>query len=126
MAALLSWLPNLLRRRKREALLAAAQSWPRTSAQMLKSVVVARDPLADGGTTFQDSQVESAFFFVLNGSYFGGHLRSTPVSDSEGFRMLRAVPEDLAVRVRYNPANPDETLTMPADNPDFPFTIWPN
>jgi len=93
---------------------------------MLKSVVVARDPLADGGTTFQDSQVESAFFFVLNGSYFGGHLRSTPVSDSEGFRMLRAVPEDLAVRVRYNPANPDETLTMPADNPDFPFTIWPN
>ena len=125
MAALVSWLPNLLRRRKRDALLAAAAAWPTTTAKLLKSAVVPKDVLAEGGTAVQDSQVESAFYFTLPEGYFGGHLRSTPVSDSEGFRMLRALPEDLEVRVRYNPANPDQAVALPEDNREFPITLWP-
>ncbi len=126
MAGLLTLLPNLLRRRKRDALLGAAAAWPTLPAKLLKSTVVSKDPLAEGDTAFQDSQVESAFYFTFSGSYFGGHLRTTPVSDSEGHRLLRQLPEDTEVTIRYNPANPDQTVTLPADNPNFPAPIWPS
>ena len=126
MAGLLTLLPNLVRRRKREALLRAAASWPTIQARLLKSTVVPKDPLAEEGTAFQESQVESAFYFTISGSYFGGHLRSTPLSDSEGHRLLRQLPEDTEVTIRYNPDNPDQTVTLPADNPGFPAAIWPS
>jgi hypothetical protein len=92
--------------------------------------VLEQDPIATGGSAFQTSQVESQFYFTLggrdDGSYFGGHLRSVLVSDSEGHRLLRALPEDLPVQIRYNPANPDETCAFERDNPGFPFKIWEN
>ena len=125
MPGLLTLLPNLLRRRKREALLSAAAGWPAISARLLKSTVVPRDPVAEEGTAFQESQVESAFYFTLSGSYFGGHLRTRPLSDSEGHRLLRQLPEDTPVTIRYNPANPDQSATLAADNPEFPAPIWP-
>ena len=125
MPGLLTLLPNLLRRRKRDALLSAATSWPATTARLLKSTVVPKDPLAKEGTAFQEAQVESAFYFTLSGSYFGGHLRTMPLSDSEGHRLLRQLPEDTEVTVRYNPENPDQTVTLPADNPGFPAPLWP-
>jgi hypothetical protein len=129
MAALLNWLPLLLRRRRRDQLLLAAEQWPVITARLLKSTVVPLDPLAEPGTAFQESQVEAQFFFTLpgreDGSYFGGHLRSTAASDSEAHRLLRAAPEDTPVQVRYNPADPDQTCAFPTDNPDLPFTIWP-
>jgi hypothetical protein len=129
MAAILNWLPLLLRRRKREQSLAQAASWPIASAKLLKSTMVEKDPLAEGGTAFQDRQVESAFYFTLpnreSGAYFGGHLRSVPMSDSEAHRALRTVPEDTPLLVRYNPQNPDQTVTLAADNEDFPYKVWP-
>lgn len=125
MTGLLTLLPNLLRRRKREALLSAAAAWPTISAKLLKSSVVPKHPLAEKGIAFQESQVESAFYFTLNGSYFGGHLRTTPLSDSEGHRLLHQLPEDAEVTVRYNPADPDQTAALPTDNPTFPAPIWP-
>ena len=125
MPGLLTLLPNLLRRRKRDALLSAAVSWPTITAKLLKSAVVPKAPLAEEGTAFQESQVESAFYFTLSGYYFGGHLRTPPVSDSEGHRLLRQLPEDTEVNLRYNPTTPDQTATLPADNPGFPAPIWP-
>jgi hypothetical protein len=128
MAALVSWLPLLFRRRRREQHLAEAAAWPIVTAKLLGSKVVEQDPLATGGTAFQTSQIESAFYFTLEGhalgSYFGGHLRSTPVSDSEGHRLLRGLPEDTPVRIRYNPANPDQTCAFARDNAAFAFVIW--
>ena len=124
--ALVSWLPTLLRRRKRAALLSAAAQWPTISAKLLKSSVVTRDALAEGGTAFQDSQVESAFYFTLPQGYYGGHLRSVPVSDSEGHRLLRLLPEDLEVNVRYNPDDPDQAVALSEDNRGFPLTLWPS
>ena len=125
MAGPLSWLTNLARRRKRDALLAEAVAWPIYQARLLKSSLVAKDPLAEGGTSFQESQVEAAYYFNLPSGYFGGHLRSAAVSDSEGHRLLRNLPEDPPVNIRYDPASPDRTVALPQDNPDFPATIWP-
>lgn len=129
MAALLNWLPLLLRRRKRDHSLTQAASWPIVTAQVLKSVVVEKDPLAEGGTAFQDRQIESSFYFTLQGSdgtsYYGGHLRSTPLSDTEAHRLIRKLPEDAPVQVRYNPAYPDDNHTLATDNEGtLPITIW--
>ncbi len=121
------WLIRLLRQRKRARALAIAASWPTISARLLSSKVIPKDLAADGGTAFQDRQIESAFYFTLEGSYYGGHLRSTPLSDSEAHRLLKQLPEDLPVTVRYNPANPDQTHTFDTDNQGaLPMTIWPS
>ena len=130
MAALVNWLPLLLRRRKREQSLAQAATWPTVTAKLLKSIVIEKDPLADGGTAFQDRQIESAFYFMLpdreGGSFYGGHLRSTPLSDTEAHRLVRNLPEDTPVTIRYNPANPDEAHALATDNEgSLPITIWP-
>lgn len=129
MPGLFTPISNILRRRKREALLREAANWPVTTAKLLKSSVEEKDSLALGGNAFQDRQVESAFYFTLenhpSGSYFGGHLRSAPLSDSEAHRACRALPEDTPVQVRYNPQDPDQALALPADNPTFPITLWP-
>lgn len=126
---LIDQIPNQIRRRRRESALAAAANWPIGTAKLLSSTVVPKDPSAEEGTAFQTSQIESAFYFTVEGhekgSYFGGHLRSTPVSDSEAHRLLHLVPEGTPVRIRFNPTNPDQTHTYPTDNPNFPFTIWP-
>ena len=121
------WLIRFLRQRKRQRDLALAANWPVTTAKLLGSVVVPKDLAADGGTSFQDRQIESAFYFTLNESYYGGHLRSTPVSDSEGHRLIRQLPEDTPVEIRYNPANPDDNHTFAADNEgSLPISIWSN
>ena len=126
MAALVNWLPLLLRRRKREQSLAQAATWPTVTAKLLKSIVIEKDPLAEGGTAFQDRQIESAFYFTLDGSFYGGHLRSTPLSDTEAHRLVRKLPEDTPVQVRYNPADPDQVHTLAIDNEgSLPIAIWP-
>jgi hypothetical protein len=125
MGALLQPLNTFFRRRKRDGLLRHAAVWPTVTAQLLKSTVEEKDPLAEGGTAFQDRQVESAFYFTLEGAYYGGHVRTVPLSDSEAHRALRQLPEDTPVHIRYNPQNPDETVALPTDNPTFPIPIWP-
>ena len=118
-------LTSFFSRRKHEALLRQAAAWPTVTANLLKSTVEEKNPLAEGGTAFQDRQVEAAFYFTLESGYFGGHLRSAPMSDSEAHRALRILPEDTPVEIRYNPQNPDETATLATDNPNFPIAIWP-
>ena len=121
------WLRRILRRSKRDKALQQAATWPSFTAKLLSSTVVPKDLLAEGGTAFQEFQIESAFYFTLEGSYFGGHLRSTPLSDSEAHRLLRQLPEDTPVTIRYNPANPDQTAALATDNQGhLPMTIWPS
>ena len=124
MAGLLSWFPLLLRRRTRDKGLALAATWPTLTASLLGSKVVAKDALAGEGTAFQTSQIECAFYFTLDGTYFGGHLRSTPLSDSEAHRMLRSLAEDTPVVIRYKADDPDQTHTLASDNLGFPMSIW--
>ena len=119
------WLIRFFRQRKRNRELALAVDWPIITAKLLSSVVLPKDLAAEGGTAFQDRQIESAFYFTLNGSYYGGHLRSTPLSDTEAHRLIRQLPEDTPVQVRYNPANPDQNHTFATDNEGtLPVAIW--
>lgn len=110
-----------LHKRRRDRELAAAASWPTVEAHTLKPAVVSKDELADG-TAAQDSQLEIPFYFTLPeasgrpSGYFGGHLRSVAVSYSQAGRLLGQVPEGTAVRVRYNPENPDQNHTLATDN----------
>ena len=119
------WLIRFFRQRKRNRELALAADWPIITAKLLSSVVLPKDLGAEGGTAFQDRQIESAFYFTLDGSYYGGHLRSTPLSDTEAHRLIRQLPEDTPIQVRYNPANPDQNHTFATDNEGtLPVAIW--
>ena len=119
------WLIRFFRQRKRNRELALAANWPIITAKLLSSVVLPKDLAAEGGTAFQDRQIESAFYFTLDGSYYGGHLRSTPLSDTEAHRLIRQLPEDTPIQVRYNPGNPDQNHTFATDNEGtLPVAIW--
>lgn len=117
---LFAWMHN----RKREKSLAAATAWPRTTARLLKPHLVLKDDAAEG-SNIQTHQVEVPFYFHNDLGYFGGHVRSLPVSPSEGERLLRQIVEDAPVEVRYNPANPDEAHVLAEDNQGtLPFAVW--
>jgi hypothetical protein len=137
MSALLStdWLVKLIRRPQRDKALELARSWPLITAKVLGSKVVPKDLLAEEGTSFQTFQIESAYYFTIAGSspsddeigYYGGHLRSLPLSDSEAHRLLSRIQEDTPIQVRYNPEDPNQTHTLASDNPNaLPFEIWPS
>jgi len=137
MSALLStdWLVKLIRRPQRERALQQAAIWPRITAKLLGSRVVPKDLLAEQGTAFQTVQIESAFYFTLAGAsengdeigYYGGHLLSLPLSDSEAHRLLSRILEDTPVEIRYNPADPNQSHALASDNPHaLPFDIWPS
>jgi hypothetical protein len=137
MSALLSseWLVKRIRGPQRDKALQQAATWPHITAKLLASKVVPKDLLAEAGTILQTVQIESAFYFTLPGDpasgdeigYYGGHLRSLPLSDSEAHRLLPRVLEDTPIEVRYNPADPNETHSLATDNPDtLPFPIWPS
>jgi hypothetical protein len=114
-----------MRRRKRAHRLQAAAGWPVVSAKLLASKLVMKDDLAEG-TGVQDTQVEVPYYFHIDDGYFGGHVRSAACSDSEGRRIQRSLAEDMPINVHYNPANPDETCVLPADNHgSLPFAVWP-
>lgn len=135
MSPLLStdWLLKRIRRPQREKALQQAATWPVITAKLLGSKVVSKDLLAEESTIYQEFQIESAFYFTLPGTiglgdeigYYGGHLLSTPLSDSEAHRILTRVQEDTPVKIRYNPQDPNQTHTLATDNPDaLPFAIW--
>jgi hypothetical protein len=116
---------NTLHRRRRKERLSAAAVWPTTAAKLLPPTLVMKDDLAEG-TAVQDSQVECPYYFSIDEGYFGGHVRSVACSDSEGRRIQRALAEEMAIIVRYNPQNPDEGCVLQTDNEgSLPFTIWP-
>lgn len=118
-----------LHKRHRDSALAGAGSWPIVEAKLLKPVIVAKDELAEG-TTAQDSQLEIPYYFTLAGEgpasgYFGGHLRTVPLSHSEASRMIPRIEEGTVIRVRYNPQNPDECHTLAGDNDKLlPVGVW--
>jgi hypothetical protein len=122
-------LSRILRSRKRDRALAEAAAWPTVEAKLLKGTILVKDELAEG-TAAQDSQLEFPFYFTLPGEgprsgYFGGHLRTAPLSHSEASRLLPQVAEGTLVRVRYNPKNPDEAHALDSDNEGLlPVRLW--
>jgi len=66
-------------------------------------------------------QIEAGFYFLVNGEYYGGYLRSVAMSHHDAETKGIGSPR---VNVRYNPANPDETAVFAEDNgSNLPFAV---
>ena len=108
-----------LKQSKREKKLALAKSWPATQAEINHWEVLNADE--DVATMGAPQQIEAGFHFTLNGEYYGGYLRSVAMTHHEAEMKSKG---ELAVNVRYNPANPDETAVLPEDNVgNLPFNL---
>jgi hypothetical protein len=109
-----------LRRKSREKKLRAAQGWPTTSGEVNSWKVTEADPEASSvGALYQ---IEAGFHFMINGEYFGGYLRSVALGLHEAETTSKGNP---AVRVRYDPANPDTVAVLAEDNEgNLPFRVF--
>ena len=109
-----------LRRKSREKKLRAAQGWPTTSGEVNSWKVIEADPDATAmGALYQ---IEAGFHFIVNGEYFGGYLRSVALGLHEAETKAKGNP---AVRVRYDPANPDAVAVLAEDNEgNLPFRVF--
>ena len=100
-----------LRRRSREKKLLVAQAWPIATGEVNHwQVLNAEDEVATTGATYQ---IEAGFHFLVKGDYFGGYLRSVAMTHHEAETKAKGNP---AVRVRYDPANPDSVAVLAEDN----------
>ena len=96
-----------------------ARSWPLVTGEVNGWKVVPAGPHGEFG---RDSQLEAGFHFVLNGEYYGGYVQSEPMVHHEAEKVGQGTP---AIKVRYNPADPDKNFVLPEDNPDnLPFKIY--
>jgi hypothetical protein len=82
--------------------------------------VIEADPEASSvGALYQ---IEAGFHFTVNGEYFGGYLRSVALGLHEAETKSKGNP---AVRVRYDPANPDAVAVLAEDNEgNLPFRVF--
>lgn len=109
-----------LRRKSREKRLEAAQGWPCATGEVNRWEILEADPDASSlGTLYQ---IEAGFHFIVNGEYFGGYLRSVAMPHREAQMHAKGSP---AVRVRYDPANPDLVAVLAEDNEgNLPFRVF--
>jgi hypothetical protein len=109
----------LLRDRKRQEKLRLAQQWPTISAEINHWSIVAADPEIASSAT--PHQIEASFHFTVNGEYFGGYLRSVALTHHGAEMGTKGEP---TVNIRYDPANPDRTAVLAAENVgNLPFEI---
>ena len=95
-----------------------AVGWPQTRAEVNGWKVL---PVGDAAESFtQTDFIEASFHFILNGQFYGGYLRSIPMSRKEAEKLATGSP---AVNVRYNPADPDQVVVLAEDNPALPFEV---
>jgi len=107
------------RNRKRDQRLARAAQWPIVQAEINHWAVLPADK--DIATMGAQCQIEAGFHFKVNGEYFGGYLRSVALTHHEAETNAKDNP---SVNIRYNHANPDETVVFAEDNTGkLPFRI---
>jgi hypothetical protein len=108
-----------LRRRDREKKLRLAAQWPVVQAEINHwQVLNADEDVATMGASYQ---IEAGFHFTLKDEYYGGYLRSVAMTLHDAESKGVGSPK---VNIRYNPANPDETVVLAEDNSaNLPFKI---
>jgi hypothetical protein len=108
-----------LRRRSRDKRLRLALAWPQTTGEVNHwQIVDADQETTSAGAQYQ---IEAGFHFVVNGEYFGGYLRSVAMVHHEAETKAKGNP---TVKVRYDPANPDNVVVLAEDNGrQLPFRI---
>jgi hypothetical protein len=106
------------RERARWKRVRAAQSWPQALAEINHWKIV---PAGDASGSFTETDIiEAAFHFTLNGEYYGGYVRSVPMSRREAEKIAAGNPK---LTIRYDPQNPDHNAVLVEDNPQPPFAI---
>src|ERR1035441_1073725 len=108
-----------LRESARKKRVRLAAGWPQTTAKVNLWKVL---PAGDESESFtQTDFIEGGFSFLLNGEYYGGYLRSVAMGRREAEKLAVGSP---SVNVRYNPANPDQTVVPAEDNAGtLPFEV---
>jgi hypothetical protein len=102
--------------RKKRVRLAA--EWPQVTAKINLWKVL---PVGEETESFaQTDYIEGGFSFVLNGDYYGGYVRSIAMGRHEAEKLAVGEP---SVIVRYNPADPDQTVVLAEDNASLPFGV---
>ena len=109
-----------LRRRNREKKLRAAVAWPTATGEVNHWAVLDADQ--DASSVGALYQIEAGFHFTLNGEYFGGYLRSVAMGHHEAETKAKG---NHAVKIRYDPANPDVVAVLAEDNEgNLPFRVF--
>ena len=108
-----------LRESARKKRVRLAAGWPQTTAKVNLWKVL---PAGDESESFtQTDFIEGGFSFLLNGEYYGGYLRSVAMGRRDAEKLAVGSP---SVNVRYNPANPDQTVVLAEDNAGtLPFEV---
>jgi hypothetical protein len=108
-----------LRENARKKRVQLAAGWPQATAKVNLWKVLAVEEESESFT--QTDFIEAGFSFLLNGEYYGGYVRSVAMGRREAEKLAVGEP---AVVVRYNPANPDQTVVLADDNAGrLPFAI---
>ena len=96
-----------------------AATWPQATAKINLWKVL---PVSDDAESFaQTDFIEGGFSFLLNGEYYGGYVRSVAMGRHQAEKLAVGEP---AITVRYNPANPDQTVVLAEDNAGtLPFEL---
>lgn len=107
------------RERARRKKVQLAAGWPQTIAHINLWKVL---PVGEGASSFGKTDfIEAGFHFVLNGEFYGGYVRSVAMAHREAEKLAVGDPE---INVRYNPANPDQTVVLAEDNAGtLPFEV---
>jgi hypothetical protein len=119
MAFLIDSVRRSLRENARRKRVRIAAAWPQATAKVNLWKVL---PAGDESESFtQTDYIEGGFSFLLDGEYYGGYVRSVAMGRQEAEKLAVG---DLSVKVRYNPANPDQTVVLAEDNAGtLPFEV---
>ncbi|HKO17445.1 MAG TPA: DUF3592 domain-containing protein [Acidobacteriaceae bacterium] len=100
-----------LRERARKKRVQVAANWPQATAHINSWKIL---PVGDASDSFTNTDyIEAAFHFTLNGEFYGGYANSIPMPHREAEKHAIGSPD---LTVRYNPANPDQTVVLAEDN----------
>jgi hypothetical protein len=102
---------RILRERARTKRVQAAAAWPQITAHINSWKIL---PAGDASDSFTNTDtIEAGFHFTLNGEFYGGYVNSVPMARREAEKLANGSPD---LTVRYNPANPDQTVVLAEDN----------
>ena len=116
--AIVDSIRRAIQERARKKRVELATQWPQTQATVDIWKVLSAGDAAESFT--QTDLIEASFHFTINGEYYGGYLRSAAMGRKEAEKLAVGSP---LINVRYNPANPDETVVIADDNGAFPFAL---
>lgn len=119
MAFLIDSIRRRLREKARKKRVKLAAGWPQTTAKISLWKVL---PVGDEAESFTKTDfIEGGFSFLLEGEYYGGYVRSVAMGRHEAEKLAVGSP---SITVRYNPANPDQTVVLTEDNAGtLPFEV---